>query len=90
MKLAKKNDKAIKLVPKFIKLDGKLKNLELICTKTAGPKYDFNRFLLPLKFIRKINNYEITLNEAIGDQTILKILINKLNNDYIIQEIQKK
>ena len=80
--ISKKNDKAIKLVPKFIKLDGKLKNLELICTKAAGTKYDFNRFLLPLKFIRKIHNYETTLNEAIGDQPILKILIIKLNNDY--------
>ena len=36
----------------------------------------------PLKFIEKIHNFEITLNEAIEDQTKLKILINKLNNDY--------
>ena len=39
-------------------------------------------FSRPLKFIEKIHNYEITLNEAIEDQTKLKILINKLNNDY--------
>ena len=38
--------------------------------------------MFPLKFIEKIHNYEITLNEAIEDQTKLKILINKLNNDY--------
>ena len=38
--------------------------------------------MLPLKFIEKIHNYEITLDEAINCQTELKILINKLNNDY--------
>ena len=27
-------------------------------------KYDFNRFSLPLEFIEKIHNYEITLDEA--------------------------
>ena len=43
---------------------------------------DFNRFSLPLKFIAKIHNYEITLNEAIENQTKLKILVSKLNNDY--------
>ena len=35
-----------------------------------------------MKFIEKINNYEITLDEAINDQTELNILMNKLNNDY--------
>ena len=43
---------------------------------------NMNRFLLPLKFIGKIHNYEITLDEAINYQTELKILINKVNNDY--------
>ena len=38
--------------------------------------------MLPLKFIEKIHNYEITLDEAINCQTELKILTNKLNNDY--------
>ena len=69
-------------MPKFIKLDGKLENVELVCKKTDGTKYDFNCFLLPLKFIEKFHNYEITLDEAIDDQTKLKILMNKLNNDY--------
>ena len=41
---------------------------------------DFNRFCLPLKFIEKIYNYEITLDEAIEKQAKLKELINKLNN----------
>ena len=38
--------------------------------------------MLPLKFIEKIHNYEITLDEARNYQTELRILINKLNNDY--------
>ena len=66
-------------MPEFIELDGALENVELFCTKTDGTKYDFNRFSLPLKFIAKIRNYEITLDEAIKDQTKLEILINKLN-----------
>ena len=37
---------------------------------------------LPLKFIEKIRNYEITLDEATEKQIELKIIINKLNNDY--------
>ena len=66
-------------MPEFIELDGALENVELFCTKTDGTKYDFNRFSLPLKFIAKIHNYKITLDEAIKDQTKLEILINKLN-----------
>ena len=31
--------------------------------------------------MKKIHNYEITLDEVIKYQTELKILINKLNND---------
>ena len=76
----KKNDEANKLVPKFVKLDGELENVELVWTKTDGTKYDFNRFSLPLKFIEKIYKYEITLDEAIEKQAELKELINKLNN----------
>ena len=49
--------------------------------KTDGIKYDFERFLLPLKFIEKIHNYEITLDKAIIYQTELQILTNKLNKD---------
>ena len=64
------------------KIDETLDDAELVCTKTDGTKYDFNRFLFPLKFIEKIHNYEITLNEAKNDQTELGILINKLNNNY--------
>ena len=32
-------------------MDDTLDNVELVCTKTEGTKYDFNRFLFPLKFI---------------------------------------
>ena len=80
--IRRKNDEANKLVPKFRKIDRTLDKAELVCTKTDGTKYDFNRFALPLKFIEKIHNYEITLDEAINCQTELKILTNKLNNDY--------
>ena len=69
-------------MPKFKKIDRTLDKAELVCTKTDGTKYDFNRFALPLKFIDKIHNHEITLDEAIEEQTELKILISKLNNDY--------
>ena len=68
-------------MPKFKKIDRTLDKVELVSTKTDRTKYDFNRFALPLKFIEKSYNYEITLNEAIDDHTELKILINKLNND---------
>ena len=55
-------------MPKFIKLDKELGNVELVCAKTDGTKYDVNHFTLPLNFFRKIHNYEITLNEAIEKQ----------------------
>ena len=80
--ISKRNDEANKLVPKFRKIDRTLDKAELVCTKTDGTKYEFNCFTLPLKFIEKIHNYEITLNEAISDQVELGILINKLNNTY--------
>ena len=61
-------------------MDRKLDEAELVWKKTDGTKYDFNCFALPLKFIEKIYNHEIALDEAIEDQTKSKILINKLNN----------
>ena len=74
--ISRKNDKANELLSEFGKTDKTLDNAELICTKTDGIKYGFNRFALPLKVI------EITLDEPINYQTELKILRNKLNNDY--------
>ena len=57
--------------------------------KLMEKKYDFNCFSRPLKFIEKIYNYEITLDEAINDQTELNILVNKLNNNYNPRNTEK-
>ena len=83
-----KNGEANKLLPEFRKIDRELENVEFVCTKTDGAKYDFNHFVLTFKFIEKICNYEITLNKAINDQTKLIILINKLN-DYNPTKLEK-
>ena len=86
----KKDIEANMLLSEFEKIDMAFNNVELFCTKTDGTKYDFNRFSLPLKFIKKFYNYEITLNKATEDQTELRILINNLNSDYHpIQKVQK-
>ena len=84
----KKNAELNKLVPRFIELDETLEKVDLVCTKTDGTKYDFNRSLLPLKFIAKIYNYKITLDKAIQDQTKLGVSINKLN-DYNLINTEK-
>ena len=88
--IKRKNDEANKLVLNIRRIDGTHDKAELVCAKTDGTKYDFNRFTLLLKFIEKIHNYEITLDEAIEEQINLKILINKLNNDYKPRNEQKK
>ena len=51
--ISKKDYEAYKLVPKFIKIEDTLDKAELVCTKTRGTKFDFNRFFIPLKFIKK-------------------------------------
>ena len=73
--IRRKTDEVNKLVAKFRKIDRTLDKAELVCAKPDGTKYDVNHFLLPLKFMEKIHNYEITLDEAIEDQA-------KLNNSY--------
>ena len=56
---------------------------QLVCTKTNGKtKYDFNKFTFASKFTLKIQHYDLTLQEAEDDEQELKILINKLNNNY--------
>ena len=56
---------------------------QLICTKTDGEtKYNFNKFMFPLKFTSKIYHRNLTLQKAKDDQQELELLINKLNNDY--------
>ena len=62
------------------KIDKKLDAEELVCTKTDGTKYDFNIFTLPLKFVEKTHNYEITLDDTIDDQDKLEKLIFRLSN----------
>ena len=80
-KIRRKNDEAKDLVFKIKKIDTELDTAELVCTKTDGKsKYKFNLFASPLKFDRKIHNYEITLNEAIDDQEKLENLIIRLKN----------
>ena len=54
--ISRKNYEVNKLLSEFRKIDETLDNAELVCTKIDGTKYDFNRFLLPLKFIEKIHN----------------------------------
>ena len=78
--ISKKNDETNKLLLKFKTIDRILDKAELVSTKTDGTKFDFNSFALPLKFIEKIHNYEITLDEAIEEETELRELINKLND----------
>ena len=64
-------------------LDDWLDTVQLICTKTDGKtKYNFSDFTFPSKFASKIYNKDFTLQEAEDDQQELKILINKLNNNY--------
>ena len=43
---------------------------------------DFSNFTFPSKFASKIYNKDFTLQEAEDNQQELKILINKLNNNY--------
>ena len=89
-KISKKNNEANKILSEFEKIDKTLDNADLVCTKTDNKtKYDFNRFSLPLKFIEKIHNYEITLDEAINNQTELGILVNKLNSNYNPRNLNK-
>ena len=62
--IGRKNADASKILLDIKKIDDTLDDAELVCTKTDGTKYDFNRFLFLLKFIEKTHNYEITLDEA--------------------------
>ena len=78
--ISKKNYEANKLQSEFRKIGETLDNAELVYTKTDGTKYNFNIFALPLKFIEKIYNYEITLGEAMDDQEKLEKLISRLEN----------
>ena len=77
------NKKAKELMENIKQIDDWLGSAQLICTKTDGKtKDDFNDFTSPLKSTSKIYCRDLTLQEAKDDQQELKILINKLNNDY--------
>ena len=76
--IRRKNDEANKTLLDIKKIDTKLDTAELVCTKTDGTKYNFNTFALPLKFVEKIFNYEITLDEAKDDQDKLEKLTIRL------------
>ena len=78
--IRRKNQEADKILLDVKKIDTKLDTAELVCTKTDGTKYNFNIFALPLKFVEKNHNYEITLDEAIDDQAKLEKLIIRLEN----------
>ena len=78
--IGRKNDEANKILLDVKKIDVELDTVELVCTKTDGTKYNFNTFTLPLKFVEKIYNYEITLDEAKDDQDKLEKLIIRLEN----------
>ena len=77
------SEKAKKIIDSIKIIDDWLETTQLICTKTDGrTQHEFNKFTLPLKFTSKIYQHDLTLQKAEDDQQELKILINKLNNDY--------
>ena len=77
------SDEAKKLMIDIKEIDDWLDKAQLICTKTDGKtKYNFSKFTFPKKFASRIYNKDFTLQEVEDDQIKLKILINKLNNDY--------
>ena len=76
--IRRKNDEVNKILLDIKKTDTKLDTAELVCTKTDGTKYSFNTFALPLKFVEKVFNYEITSDEAKGNQDKLEKLIIRL------------
>ena len=87
--ISKKNDEANKILLGIKKINDELDTAGVLCTKTDGTKYDFNRFSSPFKFVEKIYNYKITLDEAIDNQEKLEKLIIRLEN-YGTNKSQKK
>ena len=85
------NEEAKELMNNIKVIDDWLKTVQLIWTKTDGKiKYDFSKFRFPLKFASEIDNYDLTLQKAQDNQQELKILMNKLNNNYSPQKKEKR
>ena len=78
-KIKRKNDEANKILLEVKKIDPKIDTAELVCTETDGTKYNLI-FPLALKFVEKIYNYEITLDEEMDDQIKLEKLVIRLEN----------
>ena len=77
------SEKANKLMGNIKVIDDWLENAQLICRKTdEKTKYNFTKFMFPLRFASKIYRRNYTLQKVEDDQQKLKILINKLNNYY--------
>ena len=77
------SEEAKKLIVNINQIDDWLDKAQLICIKTdEETKYDFNCFTFPLRFASKIYRRNLALQEAQYDLQELKILINKLNDDY--------
>ena len=54
-------------------IDDWLETAKLICRKTDGKiKYEFNKFLLPLKFASTIYRHDLRLQEPRDEQKKLK------------------
>ena len=87
--ISRKNDEANEILLDIKKVDETLDNVELVCTKTDGTKYDFNIFVLPLKFVERIYNYRTNLDEAKENQDKLEKLIIRLEN-YSAKKREKK
>ena len=79
-KIRRKNQETDKILLDVKKIDTIPDTTELVCTKTDGTKYNFNIFALPLKFVEKIHNYEITFDEAKDNQAKLEKLIIRLES----------
>ena len=70
-------------------IDDWLDSAQLICTKAdVKTKNDFN-FMFPSKFFLKFFCRDLTLQKPKHDQKKLKILINRLNNDYNPKNLEK-
>ena len=88
---SKISEEAKKLMNNIKVMDDWRETAQPICTKTDGKtKYDFNKLTLPLKLATKFFRHDLTLQEARNDQQNLKILINKLKNNYSPSKLEKK